>query len=147
MRTQISLFTPETTFREAVKEFIDQKMDSSAVVESKNSKKLVGVISLHDLIKKMVPDYLEFDPTAATFESSEFFKKAVLAVADEPIGSFMTKDIKFVHPNHTLIEVATIMARYNLRSVPVVEEKTGDIVGYSSRREIKEAMGHVLQEN
>ena len=145
MRKEITLFTPETTFKEAVLTFVDQKMDSTAVVESRDSKKLIGVISLHDLIAKMVPDYLEADPTAASFETAEFFKRSVLKVADLPIGSFMTKEVHVAHANHTLIEVATLMAKYNLRSVPIVNEQTGEIVGYSSRREIKEAMAKVLQ--
>lgn len=144
MRTVITLLTPEMTFRDALKVFILHNMESTAVVESRETKKLVGVLSMYDLIKKAVPDYLEYDTTAATFEPGDFFARVVGDVADEPIKNFMTTDVHAVHADHSLIEVAALIARHNLRSVPVVDEHTSEVVGYISRRDIKQAMGRVL---
>ncbi len=145
MRTELTLFTPETTFKDAIRTFIEKDMESTAIVADLTSRKLVGVVSLADLITKMVPDYLEADPTAATFEAEEFFKKCVLAMANVPVADCMTTAIHSVHDNHTLIEVATLIAKYGVRSVPVVEEGSQKIVGYISRRDVKRAMHAALQ--
>ena len=144
MRTELTLFTPDMRFREVIKEFLDKDMESTAVVEHAESKKLVGVISLFDLIERLVPEYLETDPTAAVFEAEDFFRNAVEKVADTPVQEVMKAPVHFVHPNHTLIEVATLISKFKLRSVPVLQEGTDTIVGYVSRRDLKEAMGTVL---
>lgn len=144
MRTELTLFTPDMRFRDAMKEFLDKDMESTAVVENISSRKLVGVVSLFDLIERLVPEYLETDPTAAVFEAEGFFRNAVEKVADTPLREIMKAPAHFVHPNHTLIEVATLISKYKLRSVPVVQDGTSTIVGYVSRRDLKEAMGTVL---
>ncbi len=144
MRTQLTLFTPEMTFRQVIEKFIAQDMESTAVVDTQEKKNLVGVISLFDCIERLVPDYLEADPTAATFEAEEFFRRAVEGVADTPIRSIMKTDVHAVHANHTLIEVATLISKFKLRSVPVLEEGTKRIIGYVSRRDLKEAIHKIL---
>lgn len=144
MRTELTLFTPDMLFRDVIKEFLDKDMESTAVVAEAGSKKLVGVISLFDLIERLVPEYLETDPTAAVFEAEGFFRNAVEKVATTPVKDIMKAPVHFVHPNHTLIEVATLISKFKLRSVPVLQENSDTIVGYVSRRDIKEAMGSVL---
>lgn len=144
MRTQLTLFTPDMTFRQVMAKFIEQNMESTAVVDSHESKNLVGVISLFDCIERMVPDYLEADPTAATFEAEEFFRGAVEKVANTPVRDIMKTDVHAVHANHTLIEVATLISKFKLRSVPVLEEGSKRIVGYVSRRDLKEAIHKIL---
>lgn len=144
MRTELTLFTPEMQFREVVQHFLEKDMESTAVVEDARSKKLVGVVSLFDLIERLVPEYLEADPTAAVFEAEGFFRSAVEKVASIPVREVMKAPVHFVHPNHTLIEVATLISKYKLRSVPVLQDGTDTIVGYVSRRDIKEAIGKVL---
>ncbi|MCB1025800.1 MAG: magnesium transporter, partial [Acidobacteria bacterium] len=74
------------------------------VVEKKNSKKLVGIITLRGLI---------------------------LAEPEETIKSFMRPDFQFVRPDEPSEEVALKIAEYNLLALPVLNEP-GDILGIAT---------------
>jgi len=109
------------------------------------SRKVVGIVSITDLIKEIVPDYLEDDLHVAPFATEALFAERVAAVADHSIDHFMTKRVHTIKPSHTIMEAAALLTEHRIRQLPVVDDN-GQLVGYIGRTKIRQAIADVLHQ-
>lgn len=130
-----------SSFRKAVEAMIREKTNGMVVIDEKN--KVKGIISSWDIIKYLVPDYLEDENHLASFEAESEFAKRVMEIADDSIEKFMTKKIHCAHATDNLMEAAALLAEHGIRQLPVVDEEN-TLIGYINRTDIKLAIGEVM---
>ena len=141
MQSDVVWVHHHATIREAMKIFVEQKINSVVVVDDDH--RVVGMLSSIDVIQYIVPDYLEEDRHLASFEAGDVFARRVREVADQPVTRSMSKDIKTIQPNHTLIAAVTLLSEHRINQLPVVDE-TGKLIGYIGRSNIKQAIHDAL---
>lgn len=115
MSREVLAVHPETTV-EATIEFLTKHHMSSAPVTDDEGR-LVGTVSELALIDVI------FDP----------------AVRNQPVSAYMATDVYSVGPDETLNRAAQLLALYDFRQLPVVEN--GKLIGILSRRHL---MNHAL---
>lgn len=141
MSTRHVTISKSATLREAVELMIREK--TNGLVITNGNREVVGILSSWDIIKQVVPDYLEDEEHLASFEAESVFVKRTQEVADDPVERFMTKNVHKVKATDTLMEAAALLAEHGIRQLPVVDENE-KLVGYINRTDIKRAVGDVL---
>ena len=129
------------TFKTAVRLMIQHQTNGLVVTDKQG--KVCGILSSWDIIKYVVPDYLEEDRVLAKFESGEEFVDRTHKLADEPISKFMTSNVRTIEKSASLMEAAATLAEFHIRQLPVVDEH-GKLIGYLNRTDIKRAVGDIL---
>ena len=82
MSTRHVTISRTATLRDAVERMIKEETNGLVVVDTEN--KVVGILSSWDVIKQIVPDYLETEDNLAAFEAESVFAKRVAEVKDSP---------------------------------------------------------------
>lgn len=115
MSTQIIKLAPELSLKEACRIFLENKIDGAPVVKDGI---LVGLLTKTHLLRA--------------------FYNGVLP--DEPVENFMTREVKFLHPDEDIRDVDIMYTgRY-----PVVEE--GKLVGFITKSDIMRGLNRVIDE-
>lgn len=142
MQTELRTITPQTTLKEAIRAMMNYKTNGLVVVDG--HKHVVGILSSWDIIQHVVPDYLEHDKHLAAFEAGDVFAGRIEEVKNNPVETFMTKQVRTVTPDDLLIEVVTMLSQFHIRQMPVVDEN-GCMCGYINRTDVKRAIADILK--
>ena len=146
MTTPVVTITKNQTIADAIK-IMNQNTTNGLIVigEGKESKKVLGIISSYDILRYLVPDYLEEDKNLASFEPSELFIKRAIEIANHKVHQCMTsRGVKSVSPEDSLIEASALLTEYRIHRLPVVDQDN-NLVGYISKTDIKRAIGKILE--
>lgn len=143
MQTKIATAHPQDTVADVVKQMIDRKTNGLVVIDDEGC--LVGILSSWDIIKHIVPDYLENEEHLAGFEAAEVFRNRIESIQNDPIEKFMTRNVKFGKKETTLIEAAALLTKFHIRQLPIVDD-SNHLIGYINRTDIKLAAGEILNE-
>lgn len=111
------VFKPETDIFGAIRQLISHKITGAPVVDDQG--RLLGLFSELDCMRVVA--------------SASYFEEMPGKVHD-----IMTSDIEVVTGNTSIVELAEIFARSNLRQLPVVEN--GQLVGVISRVDVLKAL-------
>ena len=131
----------DVSLKEAVQIMIREKTNGLVVTEDD---KVVGIVSSWDLIRHVVPDYLEDEGgSLGSFEAEPEFAKRAQQVAEDKVEKLMTKNVHTVKPDDTLMEAATMLSEHGIRQLPVVDDNF-KLIGYINRTDLKAAIGDVL---
>ena len=87
------------------------------VVNNKNEKKIIGVITEHDVLTTLAPK--AFDPYV-------FGKPDIRSLQHETVKTakdIMSKDVITCDQDDKIIDVLKLMKKYQLRRIPVVKNK------------------------
>jgi len=129
-----------TSLKDIFKSWIKEKTNIFIITDD-TGKKLLGVITLYDVLKEIVPFYLKLDEILVNLLESSFLnpddvKKTLEKNAEE----IMTREVKTVQDNDPLIKAVVIMYNQNFDYLPVVDEK-GEFKGrIVTRNSIEEAL-------
>lgn len=132
---------PTETLRSAIGLMSQTK--TYCLIVTDPDRRVIGIVSLTDIIGTIVPDYLEGDEHVAPFASESLFPERVKAVADRPVESFMTKKVFTIEPDDTIMQAAAMLSETKVRQLPVVD-RDARLVGYIGRTRIREAIDDVL---
>ncbi|MBU0732453.1 CBS domain-containing protein [Patescibacteria group bacterium] len=143
MTTWVNTIGPDNTLEEAVEKMSEKKTNSLVVVDK--SKKPIGVISSHLLIKEIVPEYLKGSEIMAQFGVKGTLAKYAKKAKHHKIKDFMYKDIHVLDPDDAMIEAATYVVEGARRVLPVVD-KEGKLIGAITRTSVKIALHDALSE-
>ncbi len=141
MQTNVNIIDQRATLSEAIALMVAKKTNGLVVINGDN--KLHGILSSWDIIKYVVPDYLEHDRSLSNFASADIFVERVKKVANDPIKKFITSKVVTVFEDDTLIEAATRLTENQIRQLPVIS-KDKKVIGYINRTDIKYAIADIL---
>ncbi len=107
--------TPETPLAEAARLMKQEDVGVVPVVESENSKRLVGLITDRDIAIRAVAEGRDGKTTS--------------------VGHIMTSEVRSASPGDSVDDVMTLMGREQVRRVPIVDER-GSLVGIVAQADI-----------
>jgi len=138
---QTPIVSETATFKEAVEAMVTGQ--SNSLLVSDDEGKLVGEVSVSDLMDAVVPDYLNGDNIAAHFATEQMFEEAVRDAADREVSEFMTIDVDPVRVDDGLMSVAATAIAHQRARIPVVDAEERPI-GIISRRGLKQLLANFL---
>ena len=114
-------------------------MDSRLVYVVDATRHLLGVISSYDLLRTMLPFYLDSNLAKALPDDDAVILQAFEACQNRTAGEIMTREFVAVHPDDTFLEAEALIAEHGISVLPVLEAD-GQLVGAVSRRAILNAL-------
>ena len=137
-----SIFTnTSATLIETLEKMIGERRNSLTVVHEDGT--LAGMVNAIDIIKAVLPDYMEESNLAARFSNMELLKQDAERVKDMPITDFMEKDVPTIKRDGNIIEAAAIAAHSGRGRIVVIDEDKKP-VGVLTRTELKQVIGATL---
>jgi len=136
MTTEVISVYPETRIADAAKLLLERHLNGLPVIDHEGN--LVGIICQSDLIfqqKKIpVPTVFTFLDGLFPLTSYKDLEKEVGKIAAAAVKDAMVPSPITVEPDTSLEDIATIMVRYNIHTLPVVE---GDrVVGVIGKEDV-----------
>ena len=119
MTRRLVTFQPDQTMDEVIKILLEKKIAGAPVVDSNHE--LVGVVSEGDCLKEVVRGKYNNTPSLA-----------------RKVSEHMSTDVKTVHPEMNIFEVAQMFLSMKLRRFPVLKE--GKLVGQISQKDVMRAV-------
>jgi len=130
---------PDNTLKEAanllrVARRGEEKIGVKALPVLDSSKKLIGILSIGDILKAVYPSYMYLmDLGEFTWDGmvESFAKKA----ADKKVEGLMTRSVITVREESTLMECIDHMLKNTVKRVPVLD-KDNNVVGMLYERDV-----------
>jgi CBS-domain-containing membrane protein len=136
MTKDVVTVSPEMEIGQAAKLLLEKHYNGLPVLDQKG--RLVGIICQSDLVfqqKKIpIPSVFTILDSVITLSSQNRIEKEVEKMAAITVAQAMTTDPVYVDPETALEEVATIMVRDTLHTLPVVEK--GKLVGIIGKEDV-----------
>lgn len=136
MTTDVISVAPGTKIADAAKLLLEKHLNGLPVIDQDG--KLVGIICQSDLIfqqKKIpVPTVFTFMDGLFPLTSYKDIEKEVKKIAAATVSAAMVPSPFTVEPDTSLEDIATIMVRHNVHTLPVVEG--GRIVGVIGKEDV-----------
>ncbi len=140
MRTPLVVRDDET-LESVLTKMVAQHGNSAAVVDSSGA--FVGLVSTNDIIRAVLPDYLEDDPTAAKFADENILKEDVGRARELMAKDFMQTKAATITEDTGLVEAAVIAAKFGHGRIIVVDDAKKPI-GIVTRTELKRVIAEYL---
>lgn len=131
------VISENASFEEVVRA-MDNGQTNTVLVTDQNDR-LVGEVSVADLLDAIIPEHLDGDAVVDDFATEEKFAAAVSAAKDKTVKDFMSADFSAIETKSDLLTVAATAIGQHRARIPVVD-KAGHPVGMISRRGLK----HIL---
>ncbi|MFK5927469.1 MAG: CBS domain-containing protein [Desulfuromusa sp.] len=134
MRTQVLLAKPDSDYKSLLCKITGSTLARQIYIVDK-SYKLLGIVSALDLLKELMPSYMNADLARSITDGADFLQKQVEKVKDKCASDIMETDIKSLPSHHQLFEADALIAETGFNTLPVLDE-AGKILGEITRREI-----------
>jgi CBS domain-containing protein len=136
MSKKVVTVSPETKIDQAGKLLLENHFNGLPVVDPEG--RLRGIICQDDFIvqqkKFPLPSVFTILDGVIPLTSSKHLEKEIQKMAAITVGQAMTPDPITVSPDTTLEEMATLMVKKNIHTLPVVEK--GKLVGVVGKEDI-----------
>lgn len=99
-----------------------------------DSGKLVGMLSMRDILKAVHPTYMDL-MNVGNFTWDGMLEEMARKIADKKVFTLMTRDVMTVKEDAPLMDAVDHMIRKNVKRLPVVD-KTGKVIGMLYERDI-----------
>lgn len=136
MTTEVVTVLPETPIAEAAKLLIDRHLNGLPVVDKGG--RLTGIICQDDLIfqqKKIpIPSFFTVLDGLIPLSSEKSIEKEVRKIAAVTVENAMTPDPVTVGPEASIEDIASLMIKHDIHTLPVLEQ--GTLVGIIGKEDI-----------
>jgi len=129
------------TFGEALEMMLSNHTNTLLVVDDEGL--LTGEVGVSDLFDGIIPISFNGDEAIAHLQDEKTFAKTVHDAKDTPVFEFMNSDYTTVHPDDSIIDVASIAITHQRARIPVVDHDNHPI-GMISRQGLKQILGKYL---
>ncbi len=130
LRRDLSSLERDTPIRQAIRLLEDSGLSSLPVVDEEG--KVVGIISERDIIRALLPSYVDMLRSTSFLPSLDQLKRKLEEIGNHPVERYMTREVVAVRPEDTDLYAADIMLRKGLKQLPVVDRE-GRLVGVVRR--------------
>jgi CBS domain-containing protein len=136
MTREVITVHPETEIVEAAKLLLEHHFNGLPVVDREG--RLKGMICQDDLISQQrkipLPSYFILLDSLIPLTSKKHIEKAVQKIAAITVGEAMTSDTITVGPEADLEDIATLMVKHTIHTLPVLDQ--GKLVGIIGKEDI-----------
>ncbi len=123
---------PDMSVKDAIGELFRLEISGLPVIDE--SGRLLGMFTEKDIIRSLLPSYVEKVGSFMYENLPKALKKRVSELANMKVGDIMRKEVVTVNEELSIAEVARIMLTQRVRRIPVVKE--GKVVGIIARGDI-----------
>jgi CBS domain-containing protein len=148
MIKEFKTILPGATIREAVAMFRTEKgqgeggMPSLLVTEGE---RLVGIVTLSDIVKAVLPPYMAQDPHLAHLAWDGLLERQCGRIKDKAVDKIMTRKVVTVNEEAVLTEAAELFFEHSIHSLPVVRK--GKVVGILYLSDLAKLILNQLEES
>jgi len=130
---------PEDTLRDAVNLLKtakrgEEKVGVKGLPVLDESGKLVGMLSMRDILKSVHPTYMDL-MNLGEFTWDGMLEETAKKVADKKVYTLMTRDVTTVKEDAPLMDAVDHLIRRNVKRLPVID-KAGKVVGMLYERDL-----------
>jgi len=133
MRTKVVLAKPDCDFKSLLCKIADTVPRLAYIVD--DHCKLLGIVSSVDLLKEIVPSYMNSELASSFTDGSDFLQRQVEKVKDKCARDIMVTKFSFLLPHHQLLKADAMIAERGFNTLPVVDEQ-GKLLGEITRLDI-----------
>ena len=126
---------------QVLESLIKGKSNIGVVVDTEG--RYLGSVNTVDVIRAILPDYIEEDPTAARFADTEMLREDTKKSATKSVSDFISKKDLTMHANANLLEAA-VLSSVNAQGRTVIVDEDNKPLGILTRTEIKQVLGAFL---
>ena len=139
--------SPDDTLKQAIYKMRvcrrdDYRTGVKGMVVLDRNQRLVGMLSLKDILHAIVPFYMEL-MELGEFTWDGMLEEKTKTIADRKVAEVMTKKVYTVPLEAPLMECADFIARQNLQRLPVVDHEK-KVVGMLYIRDLYQVLTEVL---
>lgn len=136
MSTEVLWVSPETEITQVAKLLLEKHLNGLPVLDQNGL--LIGIISQSDLVfqqKKIpLPSVFTILDSLIPLSSSHQIEAEVAKIAAITVKQAMTPDPVFISPEDTIEDIATLMVRKKIHTLPVVDH--GKLVGIVGKEDV-----------
>lgn len=140
MTTSVITVTPDTSIRELVELLGHHKINGVPVLDE--NARLVGIVTEADVVdqsrKLHIPSFFNFMDSVIFLENPSVLEKELKKMTGTKVGDIMTGDVKTVTPDTSVQDVATLMSKEHIQTIPVMDDHR--LAGIVGRRDVVRSM-------
>ncbi len=136
------VISENASFEEALSMMLNNHTNTLLVINDEGE--LSGEVGVSDLFDGIIPLSFDGDQALAHLESEEVFQQTVKESKETPVFEFMNSDYTVVHPDDSIMDVASVAITHQRARIPVVDHDNHP-VGIISRQGLKQILGKYLQ--
>jgi CBS domain-containing protein len=130
---------PENTLKEAVNLLRiakrgEEKVGLKGLPVLDKDGKLIGMLSMTDILKAVHPSYMSL-MNLSNFTWEGMVESLAKSVADNKVGTIMSKNVVTVKDEDSLMECVDLMIKNNIKRLPVIDS-FGKVSGMLYERDI-----------
>ena len=137
MAKDVKSLLPDMSAKEALEIIFSMQMSGLPVIDQQG--KLLGMFTEKDILKNILPTYIESVGRFTYADDPKGIKSKVSALVNIKVKDIMRKEVITVDEDTSLSEVARIMLTQKIRRVPVLN-KEGKVVGIVARQDVVKAL-------
>ena len=130
MHARPAVVGPDVSFAALLRTYRD--MDSRLVYVTDKGRKLLGVISSYDIMRALLPFYLDSNLARALPDDESIIRESCLACRDLAVTDIMTRDFVSIGPDATFLEAEALIAERKVNVLPVLDAE-GRLLGEVTR--------------
>ncbi|HEU68092.1 MAG TPA: CBS domain-containing protein [Candidatus Acetothermia bacterium] len=85
--------------------------------------RVVGIISERDLIRALLPGYVDMLESSAFLPSLDQLGRKLHEIGRKPIAEFMVREVIAARPDDSDLHLADLMIRKGLKQIPVLDDE------------------------
>jgi CBS domain-containing protein len=137
MKKEVKSLTPSMNAKEALSVLLKNQISGLPVIDDEG--KLVGMFTEKDILKTILPTYLQDVGKFIYSEDPKGIKTKVAGLAKLSVKEIMRKEVITVAEDAVISEVARLMLTQKVRRIPVLN-KEGKVSGMIARQDIVKAL-------
>ena len=123
----------ETSVYDLVEKILGTNQTTAAVLDDDGT--LVGIVGAHDVLRRMVPAYLDMGAKLMDLIHDGYFEEKFAQFQGMKVWSIMVTQMDSLDPDDSLIKAAAMFVEKRRKSLPVLD-KDGKFLGMVTRRSI-----------
>lgn len=143
MAKTVKSISPQTSAKEALDTLFDLQISGLPVIDHQG--KLVGMFTEKDILRYMLPSYVENVGSFMYAEDPKWIKNKAADLTRVKVDAIMRKEVVTIDEEASLSAAARIMLTQKARRIPVLD-KQGRVVGIVARQDILKGLFRPAQE-
>lgn len=126
------IVSKDTSLLQFVQGVLDSNQTTAVVLD--DAQHLLGVVSIHDILRRVLPAYVDMDDNLVGVIREGYFEEKFAEFANIPIANIMSTKVDCLSPGDTVMQAVDFFVRKQHKTIPVIEN--GKFVGTITRRSL-----------